>query len=98
MSVSAVLIFFGCAPNATGVCDLVSEFVVEAPDGSKTPGGCGSVWADKPKPQRLLLGQASLTMDFGPTDALGDYKITADIQDKVSGRMISVLARLRITE
>lgn len=97
--VSAMLIFHGCSPNAGGVCDVASEFILEAPDGTKTPGGGGPVWTGKPVQQRLLqLGQASMTVGFDKTDPIGDYKITANIKDKVSGRALSVVARLRVTK
>lgn len=98
-TVSALLIFHGCAPNGGGVCDVVSEFILEGPDGSKTPAGGGPVWSGKPLPQRLLqLGQASMTAGFDKTDPVGDYKITANVKDKVSGRVLSVAARLKVTQ
>ena len=98
-SVSAMLIFHGCSPNASGVCDVTSEFVLEAPDGSKTPAGGGPVWTGKPMQQRLLqLGQASMTVGFDKTDPIGDYKVTANIKDRVSGRALSVMARLKVTK
>ncbi len=98
-SVSALLIFHGCSPNAGGVCDVASEFILEAPDGSKTPAGGGPVWSGKPMQQRhLQLGQASMTVGFDKTDPVGDYKITANIKDKVSGRSLVVVARLKVTK
>lgn len=98
-SVSALLIFHGCSPNAGGVCDVVSEFVLEAPDGKRTPAGGGPVWSGKPMQQRLLLlGQASMTVGFDKTDPIGDYKITANIKDKVSGKALAVVARLKVTK
>lgn len=98
-TVSALLIFHGCAPNVSGVCDVVSEFILEGPDGSKMPAGGGPVWFGKPMRQRMLqLGQASMSVGFGKTDPLGDYKITANVTDKVSGRVLSVVARLKVTK
>ena len=98
-SISAFLIFHGCSPNAGGVCDVASEFILEAPDGSKTPAGGGPVWSEKPMQKRLLqLGQASMTVAFDKTDPIGDYKITANIKDKVSGRALAVVARLKVTK
>lgn len=98
-SVSAMLIFHGCSPNSSGVCDVASVFVLEAPDGSKTPAGGGPVWTGKPMQQRLLqLGLASMAVGFNKTDPIGDYKITANIKDKVSGRALSVTARLKVTK
>lgn len=98
-SISALLIFHSCSPNASGVCDVASEFVLEAPDGSKTPAGGGPVWTGRPMQQRLLqLGQASMTVGFDKADPIGDYKVTANIKDKVSGRALSVTARLKVTK
>jgi hypothetical protein len=95
--VSALLVFHGCSPNAGGLCDVASEFILEAPDGSKTPAGGGLVWSGKPMQQRLLqLGQASMTVGFDKTDPVGDYKVTANIKDKVTGRVLSVAARLKV--
>lgn len=96
-SVSALLIFHGCAPNVGGVCDVASEFILEDPDGSKTPAGGGPVWSGKPMQQRLLqLGQASMTVGFDESEPIGDYKITANIKDNVSGRALSVVVRLKV--
>lgn len=98
-AVSALLIFHGCAPNADGVCDVVADFTLEAPDASKTPAGGGPVWSEKPlPPQRLQLGQASLTLGFDSTDPVGEYKIVAHVKDKVSGQALSVQARFSVTK
>lgn len=98
-TVSALLIFHGCTPNASGVCNVVSEFVLEGPDGSKMPAGGGPVWSGKPMQQRLLqLGQASMTLGFDKTDPIGNYKVTANVKDKVSGQVLTVTARLKVTK
>lgn len=98
-TVSALLIFHGCSPNAVGLCNVASEFILEAPDGTKTPAGDGPVWTGKPMQQRLLqLGQASLTVGLNQTDPIGNYKITANIKDKVAGRSLTVVARLNVTK
>ena len=98
-SVSAMLIFHGCSPNTGGTCDVASEFVLEAPEGSKTPAGGGPVWTGKPMQQgHLQLGHASMTVGFDKADPIGDYKVTANIKDKVSGRVLSVMTRLKVTK
>ncbi|MEW9899223.1 hypothetical protein ABWL39_11405 [Chitinivorax sp. PXF-14] len=98
-AVSALLIFHGCAPDAEGVCDVVVEFVLEDADGKKTPAGGGPVWIGKPMQQRFLqLGQASMSVGFDKTDPVGDYKITANVKDRVSGRSLSVVSRLKVTK
>lgn len=96
-SVSALLIFHGCSPNVTGVCDVVTEFILEDADGKRTPAGGGPVWSEKPLQHRLLqIGRASMTVGFDKTDSVGNYKITANIKDRVSGRALSVAYRLRV--
>ncbi len=98
-SVAAVLIFHGCSPNAAGVCDVVTEFVLESPDGAKTPAGGGPVWNVAPLQGGLLqLGQASMTVGFDKTDPVGDYKVIANVKDKVSGRTLTVIGRLKVTK
>lgn len=98
-SVSALLIFHGCSQNVAGVCDVIAEFVLEDTDGKRMPAGGGPVWSGKPMQQRLLqLGQASMTVGFDKTDPVGDYKITANVKDKVSGRALSVVSRLKVTK
>lgn len=98
-SVSAVVIFHGCSPNAAGVCDVVSEFILEGPDGAKTPAGGGPVWSGAPLPAGLLqLGQASMTVGFDKTDPVGGYKVIANVKDKISGRTLSLVARLTVTK
>ncbi|NTV15789.1 MAG: hypothetical protein HGA96_17975 [Desulfobulbaceae bacterium] len=98
-AVSALLIFHGCAPNVAGVCDVVAEFILEGPDGNKSPAGGGPVWSEKPMPERLLqLGQASMTVGFEQSDPVGNYTITANVKDQVSGKTLSVIARLKVTK
>ena len=97
-TVSALLVFHGCAPGGTGVCDVVSESIIEGPDGGRTPGGSGPVWAGEPVRQGLFqLGQASMSVVFDRTDAIGNYKIIANVKNRVSGRALSVWARLKVT-
>lgn len=98
-SVSAMLIFHGCAPNPAGVCDLVAEFVVQSPDGARTPAGGGPVWSDAPsRPGFSQLGLTSITVGFDPTEPLGDYKIEAHVRDKVSGRTLSLVQKLKLAK
>lgn len=97
--VSALLIFHGCAPNARGVCDVVAEFFLEGPDGSRMPAGRGPVWSGKPmQPRVLQLGHASMTVGFEGSDPVGHYKITANVKDTVSGRALAVMTRLQVTK
>lgn len=98
-AVSALLIFHGGVPNDSGICDVVSEFILEAPNGSKTLAGGGKVWSGKPvQPGMSQLGQASITVGFYKIDPVGDYKITANVKDNVSGSVLSVMARLEVTK
>lgn len=97
--VTAVLIFHGCSPNAAGVCDVVSEFIIESPDGVKTPAGGGPVWSGVPLQDGLLqLGQASMTVGFDKTDPVGDYKVIANVKDKISDRTLNLIVRFKVTK
>jgi len=97
-SVAAVLIFHGCSPNVAGVCDVVSEFFLEGPDGVKTSAGDGPVWSTAPlQGGRLQLGRASLTVGFDANEPVGNYLVIANVNDKVSGRALSLVARFKVT-
>jgi hypothetical protein len=96
-TVSALLLFHGCAPTSAGVCDVDSQFVIESPDGTKTPAGGGPLWSSQPMPLRLLqLGQSSMTVGFDKTDRLGEHRIIANIKDKVTGKTLTVATRLKL--
>lgn len=98
-SVAAMLIFHGCAPNATGVCDVVSEFILQSPDGAKTSAGAGPVWSSAPLQGGLLqLGLASIKVGFDNKDPAGNYKIIANVKDKISGRTLSLSAGFKVTK
>lgn len=98
-SVGAVLVFHGCSPNAAGACDVVSEFVLAGPDGKKIPAGGGPVWSGAPLQGGMLqLGQASITIGFDKTDPVGDYKVLVNVKDKVAGRTLNLIGRLKVTK
>jgi len=97
--VAALLIFGGCVANAAGVCDLVSEFVLEGPDGNKVPASGGAVWQHAPvAPGKAQLGTVSIKMSFDQTDPVGDYRLWAEVKDKVSGNVVSVRTGLKVTQ
>ncbi len=90
-SVSAMIIFSGCTPNRSGVCEVMGEFSVIEPDGSPHPAGETRLWSAGPqRAGLLLLGDSSVSVGFGPTDQQGKYKIAAIVKDKVSGRTVSI--------
>lgn len=98
-SVSALIILHGCTPNLKGVCDVVSEFVLESPNGAKFPAGGGPVWSSAPMQSGLLqLGQASMTVGFDKNDPVGDYKITSKVKDNVSGKTLTVIRKLSVSK
>ena len=96
--IGAVLVFQGCWPNATSVCDVVSEFSVEGPDGKKTAAGGGPVWNAQPlAPGVLQLGNASVGIGMSEKDPVGDYKLHAVVTDKIKGRTLNLVARFKVT-
>ncbi len=99
-TMSTLIGFSGCTPNAKGVCDVSVEFFVVSPDGVKKPGGSGAVWSGAPFsiPNVLLLGQASLTASFDNTDPIGDYKVLANVTDQVSGKVLHLSQNFKVTK
>lgn len=99
-TISMLIAFADCTPNAKGVCDVSVEFFVVSPDGVKKPGGSGAVWSDAPFsiPNISLLGQASLTAGFDKTDPVGDYKVLANVTDKVSGKVLHLSQTFKVTK
>lgn len=96
---SALLILHGCTPDARGLCNVDSEFILEAPDGSRTPMEHSPVWTEKSAPPRLLLlGRNSMTVQFDQADPPGIYKVIANVKDQVSGQTLSVSSRLKVTK
>jgi hypothetical protein len=96
--IGAMLIFQGCWPSATGVCDVVSEFTVESPDGEKTAVGGGPVSNQPPlAPGILQLGNASAGIGMSEKDPVGDYKLHAVVTDKIKGRTLNLVVRFKVT-
>ena len=89
-SISAMLVFYGCARSSTGKCDVFGEFVLVNPDGKRTPAGSGPVWTVEPISGKLLLSAASLNIGFDQTDATGNCGIIAIVTDRVSGRSLTL--------
>jgi hypothetical protein len=89
-SISAMLIFYGCARSNTGKCDVFAEFLLVAPDGKRTPAGSGPVWTAAPVSGKLLLAAASMKVGFDRTDATGNYGAIAIVTDRISGRSLTL--------
>jgi hypothetical protein len=69
-SISGVILFTGCTPGGNHACVVSAAFSLASPDGSKSPAGNGQVWSKAPpKPRVIMLGDASITIGFGPDDA-----------------------------
>ncbi|HJV27292.1 MAG TPA: hypothetical protein VJ673_16515 [Aromatoleum sp.] len=97
-SVTAVLVFQGCATNGAGRCDVVAEFSVISPSGTEMSGGAGELWSDPPVPGGLHIGNSSVGLSFGQDDAVGQYHIIANVTDQVSGRRLMLDSPLTLRE
>jgi hypothetical protein len=97
---SILIAFSDCAPNVKGYCDVTVNFFVVSPDGVKKPGGSGIVWSSAPIliTGISLLGQSSLTAGFDKSDPIGDYKVLADVTDKVSGKVLHLSQTFKVTK
>ena len=89
-SISAMLVFYGCARSNTGKCDVFAEFVLVDPDGKRTPAGTGPVWTATPVSGKLLLAAVSMKVGFDQTDATGNYGVIAIVTDRISGRSLTL--------
>jgi hypothetical protein len=89
-SISAMLVFYGCARSNTGKCDVFAEFVLVDPEGKGTPAGSGPVWTVAPVSGKLLLSAASLKIGFDQADATGNYGIIAIVTDRIFGQNLTL--------
>jgi hypothetical protein len=83
----AVVYFAGCAPDAKGNCDVTVRFTAQAPDGKPWSDPIeGELWLNKLPPgkgqMQLSVKNMGILIETG--DALGVYKVRADIEDKVA--------------
>lgn len=97
-SVTVMLVFQGCTPDRSGLCDVVADFSLLAPDGAFIPGGTGLLWSREPRPGQLHLGNASMGVSFDMTDRIGQYKVIATVKDKVSGQTLNLGSALQVLE
>lgn len=96
-SIGGVLVFSGCKAGRNGACNVSVEFFLEAPNGALTPAGGGPVWSLKPpQPRVLMLGQASVTVGFDKSDALGTYKLIANVTDKISRQTLRLSSPFKL--
>jgi hypothetical protein len=90
-SISGVILFTGCTPGGNHACVVSAAFSLASPDGSKSPAGNGQVWSKAPpKPRVIMLGDASITIGFGPDDAPGTYTLLANVTDQVAKRTLTL--------
>jgi hypothetical protein len=91
----AVIFFTGCAQDERGLCESTVRFTAFSPDGKPYghPQG-GDLWVRKRPPAKdgIQLGDANMGIVIEPKDPLGDYKVRAEIQDRI-GKKTLVLER-----
>ncbi len=98
-SVSAVIVISRCATDPAGNCDTTVDYRVVAPDGSEYARFAGAeVWSGKPGPPAGVLqpGVTNLDLRIEPDDPLGDYRVEANVWDRVSGIQLSVWSPLAV--
>ena len=98
-SVSAMLLFSGCKPNAAGACNVSVKYRVAATDGTVQNVGPYSLWQRvAPKPGIVELGDARLKIGTARNDPVGNCSISATLTDLNSGTSIDVSATLKVTD
>lgn len=92
-TITAFIVFGGCATDTKGNCNLRMKMTVYKPDSSVYSNlPVMEVWSDKPVPPNKNLG---LSVDYMRViieshDPLGKYKIDTKIIDKVSGKSMKL--------
>jgi hypothetical protein len=95
-SVSAVVIFTGCAPGAGGHCDVAVEYALQQRDGTRAALGSGVLWSQPPHTPRFMLGTTSLKLAFGTQDRGARLRVLATVTDRVAGRSVALSAPLSV--
>lgn len=90
-TISAVVLFDGCRVNATNMCDVTAEFVVDEAGGKRSPVLKAPIWKMQAMPKGFSqLGVGSLKITFDDKDVLGNYTINAVIKDNVAGSTLKL--------
>lgn len=88
---SAAVFFFGCEANKEGLCDVVAQFTVIAPNGAKMKPVAGPVWRAKAPPKEApQLSPLRMKVLLDQTDPAGKYTVVTKVKDRVSGKMATL--------
>ena len=96
--VVGVVLFSGCRPTESGVCDAQAAFQVFKPDGS--PYGeeeKGVLWRRRPPDEgQLQLSEGAIGVRIEPQDPSGTYTIRARLRDLVCGAEVELSRTFRV--
>lgn len=95
------LVFGGCKPDATGVCNLTVDFETIGPGGKVYDSTKGAeVWVGHPAPPpaMLQLSVAGYGLRIEDNDQLGAYHVRAVVTDHVAGVTVRTEQTLTATE
>lgn len=85
----ALIVFHGCKANKFGYCNVVADYSLESPDGTRMIIGTGPIWKGPPaKVGYLQLSQVSADISFVSTSMTGTYTIRAIVRDTVANAVI----------
>ena len=94
-SVEAIVIFWGCAPDASGKCQLYSEISVLGKAGPlSNPPRPMPVWADVPPPPSGMLQLGQTSTSIAPAGQPAQLRVQALITDRVSGESVTLVVPL----
>ncbi|SIT50209.1 conserved hypothetical protein [Paraburkholderia piptadeniae] len=98
-SVSAMLLFSGCTPNAAGTCNVSVRYRLAGPDGTVQDIGPYNVWQRvAPKPGIVELGDSRLAIRVAKNDPTGNYSVSATLMDLNSKTSIAVSTTVTVTD
>lgn len=90
-AIVTVIIFTGCAPNASGFCNVTVDFETVSPSGAIYDRTVGAkVWVGRapPRGRSLELSEGALGLRVEDKDPLGPYTVRAAITDHVAGKTL----------
>lgn len=95
--ITTFLVFFGCAPDPSGNCNLTADFDVTDAQGKVTlVTKAIAIWTKPPSANAAyLLSMSSFGVGFDEADEIGDFNINVVTVDHVAG--VKVRTRQTIT-
>jgi hypothetical protein len=97
----AVVFFTGCATDTKGNCNATVRFTAQSPNGKPYGNPLDAeLWVEKPPPGKgqIQLSVGNMGIVIEPGDALGAYRVKAEITDKVAKKKMVLERSFTVAE